>query len=326
MLFSSSSNLLRLRAARAAPIARHAVQILRVHIMSAQRARPFSSSTALSSKPPRSPRGKWKTPPQKHTAPEVAQPAPAKDDKGGYAYQEHVQKAQEHQQRHRDQLQKHANTPIYILIGACVAAFGGLYYTEQELEATSSQRAKDRLAWYKRNMIYSVRNVEEGRWWTAITSTFAHVNLLHLSFNMFSLYNIGPAIIAAIGLPGFAGIYFGAGAVGAAAQWYYWKKNTAYPRRNQSAVGASGCVFGLFGSMAMLMPKAQMTFFIIPMTMLQSSVATAVISVLCMKRGWLEGIGHADHLGGLAFGTVAGMIIVVLNFRRTGYNPFTRRF
>ena len=82
--------------------------------------------------------------------------------------------------------------------------------------------------------------VRDGEWWRAITSAFLHANtLLHIGFNMYLLYALGPRIERQVGGLAFGGLYLASALAGSAAFQYL---------AEGSAVGASGAVFGLFGA------------------------------------------------------------------------------
>ena len=41
--------------------------------------------------------------------------------------------------------------------------------------------------------------VADGAWWQLMTSAFTHVEVLHIAFNMFALYVLGPQLEMVIG-------------------------------------------------------------------------------------------------------------------------------
>src|SRR5262249_49950217 len=87
-----------------------------------------------------------------------------------------------------------------------------------------------------------VSGVADGAWWQLITSPFPHVALLHIAFNMFALYVLGPQLELAIGRARFLTLYLLSAL--AASALVYW----AAPEQ-QATVGASGAIFGLMGGL-----------------------------------------------------------------------------
>src|SRR4051795_7131372 len=82
--------------------------------------------------------------------------------------------------------------------------------------------------------------IEQGEYWRLITAGFLHAGLLHLGFNMFSLWVLGGILEPAIGRLRFGLIYFVsllAGSFGA-----------LLLEPSAPTVGASGAIFGLMGA------------------------------------------------------------------------------
>src|SRR4051812_25053623 len=82
--------------------------------------------------------------------------------------------------------------------------------------------------------------VADGDWWRLITAGFLHYGLLHLAFNMLSLWIIGSILEPAVGRMRFALIYFVAllgGSFGA-----------LLVSPNALTAGAAGAVVGPFGA------------------------------------------------------------------------------
>ncbi len=80
--------------------------------------------------------------------------------------------------------------------------------------------------------------------WRLITSGFLHANLIHIGFNMLSLWFVGRSLEPAIGRAYFAAIYFTALLAGSfGALWF---------TPNVPTLGASGAIFGVFGALIMV--------------------------------------------------------------------------
>ena len=83
--------------------------------------------------------------------------------------------------------------------------------------------------------------LREGEWWRLISYGFLHGNLVHVLFNMYALYQLGPLIEGTIGRRRFLSLYvLTLLAAGCA---------TAFlrPADGGGSIGASGAVFGLVG-------------------------------------------------------------------------------
>ena len=90
------------------------------------------------------------------------------------------------------------------------------------------------------NFALSPADVQDGSWWMLITTAFLHSqsSIMHILFNMWALYVLGPGIERQVGSAPFAGVYLASALLGSVAHVAF---NTV------PAVGASGAVFGLFG-------------------------------------------------------------------------------
>ncbi|MBW2504421.1 MAG: rhomboid family intramembrane serine protease [Deltaproteobacteria bacterium] len=83
-----------------------------------------------------------------------------------------------------------------------------------------------------------------GEWWRCITYAFVHGGLIHITFNMVVLYQIGPMIEEEIGTLRFITLYI-LTALTATALGFFWQ--VYYYQQWVTVVGASGSLFGLIG-------------------------------------------------------------------------------
>jgi membrane associated rhomboid family serine protease len=117
-----------------------------------------------------------------------------------------------------------------------------------------------------------------------VTSMFLHTGLLHLFFNCYLIYLIGPALEGMLGRWRYLALYFGAGIGGSALSYVM----------NQGGEGASGAVFGLFSAMYIFgRHQRRDTSQIVGLIVLN-----IVFSVL------VPGIGYWAHFGGLISGAL----------------------
>jgi membrane associated rhomboid family serine protease len=89
--------------------------------------------------------------------------------------------------------------------------------------------------------------ISRGEFWRLFTALFLHYNLLHLVFNLFALYVLGPSLERTIGAMRFAACYLiaGIGSTGGVVLLTLLKIV-----RPAELVGASGCVMGIVGAWA----------------------------------------------------------------------------
>ncbi|MBI3651101.1 MAG: rhomboid family intramembrane serine protease [Acidobacteria bacterium] len=82
--------------------------------------------------------------------------------------------------------------------------------------------------------------VNEGQWWRFVTANFLHIGLIHLLFNSYALYQIGPLAENIFGEQKFIFIYVLTGIVSSIASYFF----------NINGAGASGAISGLIGLLA----------------------------------------------------------------------------
>jgi membrane associated rhomboid family serine protease len=89
--------------------------------------------------------------------------------------------------------------------------------------------------------------INKGEFWRVFTALFLHYNLLHLVFNLFALYVLGPPLERTIGAVRFAACYLiaGVGSTGGVVLLTLLKII-----RPAELVGASGCIMGIVGAWA----------------------------------------------------------------------------
>lgn len=79
--------------------------------------------------------------------------------------------------------------------------------------------------------------VGTGQYWRWITAMFLHAGWLHIGFNMFALYELGPICESLYGPAKFLTLYLATGVIG----------NIVASAANTAVLGASGALFGLLG-------------------------------------------------------------------------------
>ncbi len=142
--------------------------------------------------------------------------------------------------------------------------------------------------------------VAAGEYWRLISVVLVHAGILHLAFNMYALYLIGPTVEALYGPARFLVIYLLCGAAGSAASYVFSNAPVS--------VGASGAVFGLFGVLLVAdrVHKPALTRQARGLTM-QIGVLIAVNLAIGFS---VTSIDNAAHIGGLLAGCWLGLVLV----------------
>ena len=127
-----------------------------------------------------------------------------------------------------------------------------------------------------------------------ISSGFLHLNLMHLFFNMYVLFQIGSGLESAMGSPRYAALYAVSLIGGSLWSLMENKKNLLY-----SALGASGATSGLIMAYCFVAPTEWFTFPPVPAWVL----AIAFFGITAwLARKPNQRIGHDAHMGGMLAG------------------------
>lgn len=140
-------------------------------------------------------------------------------------------------------------------------------------------------------------NVKNGEIYRLLTACFVHANFLHIFFNMYALYYIGPMVEKYYGKLKYLLIYLGSGIMGSL---------FSVVLSNSVSIGASGAIFGLFGSMLYFGYKYRAT--------LDGFVRSGIIPVLFINLilGFIvPNIDVYGHIGGLVGGLLLSYIVGV---------------
>ena len=138
-----------------------------------------------------------------------------------------------------------------------------------------------------------------GQAWRLVSSMFLHGGVLHLGFNMVSLYKCGEPLEEEFGAARVAVVYFLAGLTGNMASAVFLPL--------QITVGASGAIFGLFGATWAEFVQNYELFDERCKTALGLLLSTAV----SLAIGLMPLVDNFAHVGGFLGGLLAGMVLMV---------------
>ncbi len=131
--------------------------------------------------------------------------------------------------------------------------------------------------------------------WTLVTPMFLHGGLWHLFANMFTLFFFGNYLQGLIGGRGLLKLYFVGGILGNILVVFWADPNSI-------AVGASGAIFALGGTLTVLRPNLKV--FIIPLPVPIPLWIAVIGGFLVLSL--MPFISWQAHLGGLIAGLVFG--------------------
>jgi rhomboid protease GluP len=139
--------------------------------------------------------------------------------------------------------------------------------------------------------------IDAGEYWRFLTPIFLHGGLIHLAFNSYALYALGPESERIYGSARFLAIYILAGLAGSIA---------SYVRSPGLSIGASGAIFGLIGTLAAFFYTARSLLGVeTSRERVNQLIGLAVVNIVLGFA--LPGIDNAAHVGGLIVGGIAGL-------------------
>jgi membrane associated rhomboid family serine protease len=133
--------------------------------------------------------------------------------------------------------------------------------------------------------------VADGQWYRLLTNMFIHeplgtgIGILHIVFNMWALYVVGPSLERLLGRARFLSLYLVSG-LGGSVLFYL----LAGP--HEVAFGASGAIFGLFGAWFVVARRLR----------LDARMIVGLIVINLVISFTVAGIAWQAHIGGLVVG------------------------
>jgi membrane associated rhomboid family serine protease len=175
----------------------------------------------------------------------------------------------------------------------------------------------------------SMPGLQRGEWWRAISYMFFHGNSAHLLLNAGALYLFGRSVENIYGTPKFFIIYFGSGILSGVAQVALMPQD--------SAIGASGAILGVFGAAIAGMIKLKD---VIPAPsrkselrwMLSIAVSQVIFDqlingVAAMTDKTNQGVRIASfaHLGGMVAGFAIAMLLPTRKWVELSADPLAKK-
>ena len=144
--------------------------------------------------------------------------------------------------------------------------------------------------------------VVKGEYWRLLTALFLHGGFLHLGFNLFALYVLGPPLERAIGTTRFAACYLISGvgsSVGVVALTALGFIQAA------QVIGASGCIMGVVGAWAGFLLRHRHA----PLAKQRLANIGLIVAIQIAFDLSTPQVSMAAHMCGLASGFLLGLIL-----------------
>lgn len=132
----------------------------------------------------------------------------------------------------------------------------------------------------------------QGQWWRFFTPMFLHGSILHIGFNMYALFLLGPNLERLYGHQRFLALYVLSGFAGNIFSFIF----TPNP-----SLGSSTAIFGLLGAEGIFLYRNRQIFGSAAQRGLMRIISIAMVNLVI---GLSPGIDNWGHIGGLVGGTL----------------------
>ena len=157
-----------------------------------------------------------------------------------------------------------------------------------------------------KHFLLSKRNIDNGRYHVLVTSDFSHRGIVHLGFNMLSLYSNGLSILQTMSYKKFLILYLGSGIFGNLFTLFWNIK--VRKKRDINSFGASGALMGLhivlglmhFYQQWKLHTMSEREFDKKVKRFIMESTGKEILFLLFLQA--FSSRDHAGHLGGAFYG------------------------
>lgn len=163
-------------------------------------------------------------------------------------------------------------------------------------------------------MIFSFDAFEKGRYWELFTYMWVHAPLmagggagiLHIAFNMLTLWMFGRVLERDLGAIPFLLLYVLGGVMSALCFCadFFLRHDLSIHAYPPVLMGASGAVCAVVAAFSLLHPNVRLVLFLLPFPVKARNAVLGflVVSIVLMFSPWLPFIAHSAHIGGILTG------------------------
>jgi membrane associated rhomboid family serine protease len=144
--------------------------------------------------------------------------------------------------------------------------------------------------------------VAQGEYWRLLTALFLHGGFLHLGFNLFALYVLGPPLERAIGTTRFAACYLISGLASSAGVVALTVTGLVQVAQ---VIGASGCIMGVVGAWAGFLLRNRHA----PLAKQRLANIALIVAIQIAFDLSTPQVSMAAHMCGLVAGFFIGLIL-----------------
>jgi len=148
------------------------------------------------------------------------------------------------------------------------------------------------------NLVFSLKNLQEGRVWTLVTAVFVHASLIHLLGNMIFLYVFGNTLESVTNSKRMLTVFFVGGILSFPLSLPFFPPNSTF-------VGASAAIFTLAAVVMLLKPLRFSWLLLMPVGMV--AIVYFLYNALAVYFNLQSNVAYVSHVIGFSLGIPFGI-------------------
>ena len=148
------------------------------------------------------------------------------------------------------------------------------------------------------NLVFSLKNMQEGRVWTLITAIFVHASLIHLLGNMIFLYVFGNTLESVTNARRMLTVFFVGGILSFPLSLPFFPPDATF-------VGASAAIFTLAAVVMLLKPLRFSWLLLMPVGMV--AIVYFLYNALAVYFNLQSNVAYVSHVIGFSLGIPFGI-------------------
>jgi len=150
----------------------------------------------------------------------------------------------------------------------------------------------------ERYLVFSLKNLEEGKVWTLVTAIFVHANLIHLLGNMIFLYVFGNTLESVTDWKRLLTVFFVGGILSFPLSLPFFSPDATF-------VGASAAIFTLAAAVMLIKPLRFSWLLLMPVGMV--AIVYFLYNALAVYFQLQSNVAYVSHIIGFLIGLPFGI-------------------
>lgn len=150
----------------------------------------------------------------------------------------------------------------------------------------------------ERNLVFSLKNLQEGRVWTLVTAIFVHASLIHLLGNMIFLYVFGNTLESVTNSKRMLTVFFVGGILSFPLSLPFFPPDATF-------VGASAAIFTLAAVVMLMKPLRFSWLLLMPVGMV--AIVYFLYNALAVYFNLQSNVAYISHVIGFSLGIPFGI-------------------